>query len=119
VRGIMIDSSDDDENADDSIRVNLDSNSNEIMQTDLTTHPKLHSTPFSPGIQPRLTCDSAYSGRIGYSKQPPLTNTRRPKKRILSLVSSSPFSSSLLPCDSVSVQSADIAANQCERFMLR
>jgi hypothetical protein len=57
----MIDSSDDDENADDSIRVNRDSDSNEIMQTDLATHPKLNSTPFNPGIHARLTSDSAYS----------------------------------------------------------
>jgi hypothetical protein len=116
VRGIMIDCRDDDENADDSIRVNRESDSNEIMQTDLAMHPKLHSTPFSPGIQPHLTCDSAHSAQIRYSKQPPLTNTRRPKKRI---PSSSPSLSSKPPSDSVFFQCADIPANEFEKFISR
>jgi hypothetical protein len=125
-RGIMIDRSDDLENADDSIRVNRESDSNEIMQTDLATHPKLHLTPFSPGIQPRLTGGSAHSVQIGYSKQPPLTNTRRPKKRIPSSVSSLASSLSSFPSSSFSsklssgsvfFQCADIPANEFERFI--
>jgi hypothetical protein len=128
LRGIMIDSSDDDKNADDSIRVNLDSNSNERMQIDLGTHSKLPSKPSSPGIQARIPLDSACSAWLGQSKQPPLTNTRRPKRKIPSPVSSlasslssssSPSFSSKLPSGSVFFQWADIPANEFERFILR